>query len=85
MNNNDTAVDKEKAVNGKTMQAMNEQYKNCKTERREYQIGKGRCVIVRHYCGDKDLSEVLYRNAFERAFSEVMTIISTPKSTRKNF
>ena len=68
MNNNDTAVDKEKAVNGKTMQAMNEQYKNCKTERREY-------------CGDKDLSEVLYRNAFERAFSEVMTINRTPQTT----
>ena len=25
---------------------------------------KERCVIVRHFCGDKDLSEVLYRNAF---------------------
>ena len=28
MNNNNTAADREKAVNGKTMQAMNEQYKN---------------------------------------------------------
>ncbi|MGN0615350.1 hypothetical protein [Ruminococcus flavefaciens] len=34
MKNNNTAADREKAVNGKTMQAMNEQYKNCKTERR---------------------------------------------------
>ena len=42
MNNNNTAADREKAVNGKTMQAMNEQYKNCKTERREYQVGKER-------------------------------------------
>ena len=33
MNNNNTGADREKAVNGKTMQAMNEQYKNCKTER----------------------------------------------------
>ena len=63
------------------MQAMNEQYKNCKTERREYQVGKERCVIVRHFCGDKDLSEVLYRNAFERAFSEVMSMNRTPQTT----
>lgn len=81
MNNNNTAADSEKAVNGKTMQAMNEQYKNCKTERREYQVGKERCVIVRHFCGDKDLSEVLYRNAFERAFSEVMAMNRKSQTT----
>ena len=81
MNNNNTAADREKAVNDKTMQAMNEQYKNCKTERREYQVGKERCVIVRHFCGDKDLSEVLYRNAFERAFSEVMAMNRKSQTT----
>ena len=59
-------------MKNKTMQEMNEQYKDCKTEKHEYQVGKNRCIIIRHYCGDKDLSEVLYRNAFDRAFSEVM-------------
>ena len=62
---------------------MNEQYKNCKTERREYQVGKERCVIVRHFCGDKDLSEVLYRNAFERAFSEVMAVKCKSKCNKQ--
>lgn len=77
MNNNTTAVEREKAG---TVFELNEQYKNCKTERHEYQVGKERCVIVRHYCGDKDLNEVLYRNAFERAFSEVMTRHKRPQS-----
>ena len=77
MNNNATAVDREKAG---TVFELNAHYKNCKTEKHEYQVGKERCVIVRHYCGDKDLNEVLYRNAFERAFSEVMTMHERPQS-----
>lgn len=71
MNNNTTAVEIEKAG---TVFELNEQYKNCKTEKHEYKVGRERCVIVRHYCGDKDLNEVLYRNAFEKAFSEVITM-----------
>ena len=66
--------------NNRTMQEMNEQYKDCKTEKHEYRIGEERCVIVRHYCGDKDISEVLYKNAFERAFSEVMAMHRRPQT-----
>lgn len=80
MKNTNAAVEREKAANKRTMQEMNEQYKDCKTERHEYQVGKERCVIVRHYCGDKDLNEVLYRNAFERAFSEVMDMRRKPQT-----
>ena len=77
MNNNTTAVEREKAG---TVFELNAQYENCKTEKHEYQVGKEKCVIVRHYCGDKDLNEVLYRNAFERAFSEVMNKHERPQS-----
>ena len=59
-------------MKNRTMQEMNEQYKSCKSEKHEYQVSDEKCVIVRHYCGDRDINEVLYRNAFERAFSEVM-------------
>ena len=71
MNNNNTAVEKDKA--GLAFE-LNEKFRDCKTETHEYLIGKQRCVVVRHYCGDKDLNEVFYRNAFERAFSEVMAL-----------
>ena len=76
MNNNNTAVEKDKA--GLAFE-LNE--KDCKTETHEYLIGKQRCVVVRHYCGDKDLNEVLYHNAFERAFSEVMALHRRPQTT----
>ena len=78
MNRNDSAVEKEKA--GIAFE-LNEKFKYCKTEMHEYLIGKQRCVVVRHYCGDKDLNEVLYRNAFERAFSEVMALRRRPLTT----
>ena len=78
MNNNNTAVEKDKA--GLAFE-LNEKFKDCKTETHEYQIGKQRCVVVRHYCGDIDLNEVLYHNAFERAFSEVMTLHCRPQTT----
>lgn len=68
--------------NNRTMQEMNVQYKDCKTEKHEYQVGEDRCVIVRHYCGDRDINEVLYRNAFERAFSEVMAMHRRPQTAK---
>ena len=54
------------------MQAMDEQYKNCKTERREYQVGKGRCKKrseMQQY-DEKDVAEFIarlknYAGAFE--------------------
>ena len=80
MNHTNAAVDREKAANKRTMQELNERFKDCKTEEHEYQIGGERCMIVRHYCGDKDLNEVLYRNAFEKAFSEVMDMHRHPQT-----
>ena len=78
MKNNNTAVEKDKA--GLAFE-LNEKYKDCKTESHEYLIGKQRCVVMRHYCGDKDLNEVLYHNDFERAFSEVMALHRRPQTT----
>ena len=78
MNNNNTAVEKDKA--GLAFE-LNEKFRDCKTEMHEYPIGKQRYVVVRHYCGDKDLNEVLYRNAFEKAFSEVMAMHRRPQTT----
>lgn len=78
MKNNNTAVEKDKA--GLAFE-LNEKFRDCKTETHEYLIGKQRCVVIRHYCGDKDLNEVLYRNAFERAFSEVMALHRRPQTT----
>ena len=82
MNNNNAAIKKDKA--GMVFE-LNEKFKDCKTETHEYLIGKQKCVVVRHYCGDKDLNEVLYHNAFERAFSEVMAMHHTSQTAQKNF
>ena len=43
MNNNNTAVEKDKA--GLAFE-LNEKFRDCKTETHEYLIGKQRCVVV---------------------------------------
>ncbi len=56
----------------KTMQELNEQYKNCPQRECEYTIHDQKMVVVSHFIGDKDLDEELYRLAFDRALNEVL-------------
>ncbi len=72
MLNNIVAVDKKKATNKKTMQEMNEQYKDCPTRENLYEVNGMKVIIVSHFTGTKDLNEVLYRNAVDIAMSEML-------------
>lgn len=56
----------------KTMQEMNEQFKNCTTEKNFYEIDGNKCVVVRHFTGNKTLNETMLKYAFERAFDETI-------------
>lgn len=56
----------------KTMQEMNEQFKNCPTEKNLYEIDGHKCVVVRHFTGNKTLNETMLKYAFERAFAETI-------------
>ncbi len=51
---------------------LNEQYRDCPTQEQEYEIEGRKYIIVSHYVGEKDLDEVVYRNAYDRAMSELL-------------
>ena len=51
---------------------LNEQYRDCPTQEQEYEIEGRKYIIVSHYVGEKDLDEVVYRNAYDRAMSELV-------------
>ena len=53
----------------KTMQELNEQYKDCPQRENEYTVCGQKMIVVSHFIGDKDLDDELYRLAFDRALN----------------
>ena len=51
---------------------LNEQYRDCPAQEQEYEIEGRKYIVVSHYVGEKDLDEVVYRNAYDRAMSELL-------------
>lgn len=66
----ETAAERNKA--DKTMQAMNERFSNCPVRESQYEIDGVKVIVVAHFTGKKDLNEVLYNNAVDRAMSEML-------------
>ena len=56
--NNITTVEKEKAGK-RTMQEMNEQYKDCPVQVNEYEVDGRRYRVTSHFIGDRDIKKVL--------------------------
>ena len=51
---------------------LNEQYRDCLTQEQEFEIEGRKYIVVSHYAGEKDLDEVVYRNAYDQAMSELL-------------
>lgn len=51
---------------------LNEQYRDCPAQEQEYEIEGRKYIVVSHYVGEKDLDEVIYRNAYDRAMNELL-------------
>lgn len=51
---------------------LNEQYRKCPTQEQVFEIEGRKYIVVSHYVGEKDLDEVVYRNAYHRAVSELL-------------
>ena len=51
---------------------LNEQYRKCPTQEQEFEIEGRKYIVVSHYAGEKDLDEVLYRNAYDQAMKELL-------------
>lgn len=69
MNNNNTAVDKEKA--GKMFE-LNEKFKEYPERISEYIIDGKKYIVHSRFVGEKNIDDVIGRLAFERAVKETL-------------
>ena len=51
---------------------LNEQYRECPMQEKEFEIEGRKYIVVSHYTGEKDLDEVVYRNAYDQAMKELL-------------
>ena len=62
-------------MKNKTMQEMNEQYKDCPVQVNSYEVDGRTYRVHSHFIGDKDINDVMYHYAEDRATSEMLGIV----------
>ena len=63
-------------MKNKTMQEMNEQYKDCPVQVNTYEVDGRYYRVHSHFIGDKDIHDVMYRYAEDRAMREMLGTVS---------
>lgn len=58
----------------KTMEEMNEQYKDCPIQVNEYKLDGRTYIVTSHYIGDKNINDVVYKYAENRAMNEMLKL-----------
>ena len=58
----------------KTMEEMNEQYKDCPIQVNEYKLDGRIYIVTSHYIGDKNINDVVYKYAENRAMNEMLKL-----------
>lgn len=56
----------------RTMQDMNEQYKNCPVHINTYEVDDRTYRVHSHFIGEKDINDVMYNYAVSRAMGEML-------------
>lgn len=51
---------------------LNDKFKDCPTQKTEIEIEGRKYIVVSHFTGIKDLDEVVYKNAYNRAMCELL-------------
>ena len=59
-------------MNNKTLQEMNDAYKDCPVRTAEYTIAGKKYTVKSHFVGEKSLDDTLYLIAFQKAMDEVL-------------
>lgn len=67
-------------MKNKTMQEMNEQYENCPVQINTYKVDGKIYRLHSHFIGEKDINDVMYRYAENRAMSEMLGLVPTAKT-----
>ena len=59
-------------MKNRTMQEMNEQYKDCPVQVNTYEVDGRTYIVHSHFIGDKDINDVMLKYAEDRAMSEML-------------
>lgn len=51
---------------------LNDKFKDCPTQMTEIAIEGRKYVVISHFTGQKDLDDVVYKNAYKQAMDEVL-------------
>ena len=57
------------------MQEMNEQYKDCPVQVNTYVVAGRTYRVHSHFVGDRDIHDVMYQYAEDRAMSEMLGLV----------
>lgn len=60
------------AMKKKTLQDLNEQFKNCPVQQNIYEFDGVKYKVISHFTGTKDLNKTIYRYAFNKAVAEFL-------------
>lgn len=64
-------------MKNKTMQEMNEQFRNCPFQVNEYEVDGKLYRVTSHFVGDNDINDVMLCYAENRAIGEMLGRIPT--------
>ena len=67
-------------MKNRTMQEMDEQYKNCPVHTNTYEIEGVKHTVISHFVGDKDINDVMFDYAYNRVLYEITNGISCYKT-----
>jgi len=59
-------------MKNRTMQEMNEQYKNCPVQSNVYEVDGKLYRVTSHFVGEKDINDVMLHYAESRAMGEML-------------
>lgn len=66
-------------MKNKTMQEMNEQFKDCPIQQNVYEVDGKLYRVTSHFVGNNDINDVMLRYAENRAMGEMFGRIPTEK------
>ena len=62
-------------MKNRTMQDMNEQYKDCPVHFNTFEVDGRIYRVHSHFIGDRDIHDVMYQYAERRAMSEMLGLV----------
>ena len=62
-------------MKNRTMQEMNEQYKDCPVQVNTYEVDGRTYIVHSHFIGERDINDVMLKYAENKAMSEMLGLV----------